>query len=102
MAQKRYTVEQIIVKLREAEIELAQGAKTPQACRKLGISENTYYRWRKEYGGLEERSTTSTSSRACRHSWNARAASSDRLLGEIYEERPGINSKAISLSLPLR
>ena len=52
MARKRYTVEQIIAKLREAEIELAQGAKTPQACRKLGISENTYYRWRKEYGGL--------------------------------------------------
>jgi len=52
MARKRYTVEQIIAKLREAEIELAQGAKTPQACRKRGISENTYYRWRKEYGGL--------------------------------------------------
>jgi len=52
MARKRYTVEQIIAKLREAEIELVQGAKTPQACRKLGISENTYYRWRKEYGGL--------------------------------------------------
>jgi transposase-like protein len=52
MARKRYTVEQIIAKLREAEIELAQGAKTPEACRKLGISENTYYRWRKEYGGL--------------------------------------------------
>ena len=52
MARKRYTVEQIIAKLREAEIELAKGAKTPQACRKLGISENTYYRWRKEYGGL--------------------------------------------------
>jgi len=52
MARKRYTVEQIIAKPREAEIELAKGAKTPQACGKLGISENTYYRWRKEYGGL--------------------------------------------------
>ncbi len=52
MARKRYTVEQIIAKLREAEVELANGAKTPEACRKLGISENTYYRWRKEYGGL--------------------------------------------------
>ena len=52
MARKRHTVEQIIAKLREAEIELAQGAKRPEACRKLGISENTYYRWRKEYGGL--------------------------------------------------
>ncbi len=52
MARRRYTVEQIIAKLREAEIELARGSKTPQVCRKLGISENTYYRWRKEYGGL--------------------------------------------------
>ena len=48
MARKRYTVEQIIAKLREAEVELAQGAKTPQACRKRGISENTYYRRLKE------------------------------------------------------
>ena len=52
MARKRYTVGQIIAKLREAEIELGQGAKTPEACRKLDINENTYYRWRKEYGGL--------------------------------------------------
>ena len=52
MARKRYKVEQIIAKLREAEIELGKGEKTPQVCRKLGVSENTYYRWRKEYGGL--------------------------------------------------
>ena len=48
MARKRYTVEQIIGKLREAEVELGKGAKTPEVCRALGISENTYYRWRKE------------------------------------------------------
>ena len=53
MARKRYTVEQIIANLREAEVGLAKGAKTPEVCRKLGISENTYYRWRKEYGGLK-------------------------------------------------
>jgi len=52
MSRKRYTVEQIITKLREAEVELAKGSKTLQVCRKLGISEQTYYRWRKEYGGL--------------------------------------------------
>ena len=52
MARKRYTVEQIIANLREAEVELAKGAKTPEVCRKLGISENTYYRWRN--GGLPE------------------------------------------------
>lgn len=52
MARKRYPVEQIIRKLREAEVELAKGATTVEVCRKLGISEQTYYQWRKEYGGL--------------------------------------------------
>ncbi len=52
MARKRYTAEQIITKLREAEVELAKGQTTPQVCRKLGISDQTYYRWRREYGGL--------------------------------------------------
>ncbi len=52
MARKRYTAEQIITKLREAEVELAKGQTTPQVCKKLGVSEQTYYRWRKEYGGL--------------------------------------------------
>ncbi len=52
MGRKRYTAEQIITKLREAEVELAKGQTTPQVCKKLGISEQTYYRWRKEYGGL--------------------------------------------------
>ena len=42
MARKRYTVEQIIAKLREAEVKLARGVKTPEVCRTLGISENTY------------------------------------------------------------
>ena len=53
MGRKRYTVEQIIRKLREAEVELVRGLKTPQVCRKLGISEQTYYRWRKRYGGMQ-------------------------------------------------
>ncbi len=53
MGRKRYTVEQIITKLREAEVELAKGSKTTEVCRRLGISEQTYYRWRKEYGGMQ-------------------------------------------------
>jgi transposase-like protein len=52
MARKRYTTEQIICKLREAEVELARGQTTSQVCKKLGIADQTYYRWRKEYGGL--------------------------------------------------
>lgn len=52
MARKRYTSEQIISKLREAEVELARGKKVPQVCEQLEVTEQTYYRWRKEYGGL--------------------------------------------------
>jgi len=52
MGRKRHTAEQIIGKLRTAEIELAKGVGTVDVVRKLGITEQTYYRWRKEYGGL--------------------------------------------------
>ncbi len=52
MPRKRHTPEQIIRKLREAEVELSKGQTTVEAARKLGITEQTYYRWRKEYGGL--------------------------------------------------
>ena len=52
MPRKRYTSEQIIVHLREAEVELARGQTTGEVCRQLGITEQTYYRWRKEYGSL--------------------------------------------------
>jgi transposase-like protein len=52
MAGKRYSTEQIIVKLREAEIEAGRGLKVPEVCRKLGISEQTFYRWRRRYGGM--------------------------------------------------
>ena len=53
MARKRYKGEQIVAKLRAAEVELAKGQKTPDVCRKLGISEQTYYRWRKLYGSMK-------------------------------------------------
>jgi putative transposase len=53
MSKKRFTAEQIIGKLREAEVALAQGQTTGQACRTLGIAEQTFYRWRREYGGLK-------------------------------------------------
>ena len=53
MGGKRYSTEQIIVKLRKAEIEMGRGVKVPEVCRKLGISEQTFYRWRKRYGGLD-------------------------------------------------
>ncbi len=52
MPRKRFTPEQIIQNLREAEVLLAQGKTIAQVCRKVGITDQTYYRWRKEYGGI--------------------------------------------------
>jgi putative transposase len=52
MVKKGYTPEQIINKLREAEVLLSQGATVGEVCRKIGVTDVTYYRWRKEYGGL--------------------------------------------------
>jgi len=52
MSRKRYTPEQIIGMLREAEVRLSQGETVGAICRALGISEQSYYRWRREYGGL--------------------------------------------------
>ena len=53
MSKKRYTAEEIIHKLREAEVLLAQGSSIAQACKQLGITDQTYYRWRKSYGGMK-------------------------------------------------
>ena len=53
MKRKRYSVEQIIGKLREAEVLLSQGRTVKEVSRELGVTEQTYYRWRKEYGGLK-------------------------------------------------
>ena len=53
MPRKRFTSEQIIGKLREAEVALAKGAQIAVVCKQLGVAEQTYYRWRKEYGGLK-------------------------------------------------
>lgn len=52
MPRKRFSPEQIISKLREAEVLLAQGKTTAEVSRSLGVTEHTYYRWRKEYGGM--------------------------------------------------
>jgi len=53
MKKKRFKAEQIVVMLREAEVQLAKGLDIAQVCRNLGISEQSYYRWRREYGGLK-------------------------------------------------
>src|ERR1022692_591693 len=53
MPKKRFSAEQIVTMLRQIEASMAQGKPTPVACRDAGISQQSYYRWRKEYGGLE-------------------------------------------------
>jgi transposase-like protein len=53
MSRKRFTPEQIIGVLREADVKLSQGKNVGQLCREMGITEQSYYRWRKEYGGMK-------------------------------------------------
>ena len=53
MPRKRFSAEQIINHLREAEVLLAQGKTVGEICRRIGVSEQSYYRWRREYGGLK-------------------------------------------------
>ena len=53
MSKKRYGSEQIITKLREVEIMLSKGSTIGEASKKIGVTEQTYYRWRKEYGGMK-------------------------------------------------
>jgi len=53
MGRKRYTPEQIIRLLRQAEVLSSEGRNLQEICRELGVTSNTYYRWRKEYGGMQ-------------------------------------------------
>ena len=53
MSQKRHSVDQVISKLRRADVELGKGQKVPEVCKLLEITEQTYYRWRQKYGGMQ-------------------------------------------------
>jgi len=50
---KQHSAEQIVAKLRQADVALGKGLKVPEVCKQLGISEQTYYRWRQKYGGMD-------------------------------------------------
>ncbi len=52
-ATKRHTAEQIVNKLRQVDVELSKGASIATACKAIGVTDQTYYRWRREYGGLK-------------------------------------------------
>ena len=77
---KRFAAEEIIGKLREAEVGLAQGQAIGQVARKLGVSEQTYYRWRREYGGLRV-------DQAKRPEWLI-TEQAHRFRGEVREREP--------------
>ena len=51
---KGYTPQQIVEKLRQAELEIGKGSTIKEACRKIGVTDHTYYRWRKQYGGMDK------------------------------------------------
>ena len=53
MARKNYKAEEIVSKLRQVDVLVAQGTKVPDAVRSIGVTQVTYYRWRREYGGLQ-------------------------------------------------
>lgn len=53
MAKKRYSEEQIVPMLRRADVELGKGKKVPDVCKLLGITQQTYYRWRQKYGSMQ-------------------------------------------------
>ncbi len=53
MSQKRHSVDQILSKLRRADVELGKGKKVPEVCKLIEIKEQTYYRWRQKYGGMQ-------------------------------------------------
>ena len=65
MPRKQFSSEQIITKLREAEVLLSQGMRVNEAARQLEISEQTYYRWRKEYGGLDTTQARKLKKKTC-------------------------------------
>ena len=50
---KRHDAEQIVAKLRQADVDLGKGLTVPEVCKQLGISQQTYYRWRTKYGGMD-------------------------------------------------
>ena len=50
---KRHSAEQVVAKLREADVQLGKGFRVPEVCKQLSVSEQTYYRWRTKYGGMD-------------------------------------------------
>lgn len=82
MARKRHTAEEIVKKLCQAEVELGRGSSVAAVCKLLGVTEQTYYRWRKEYGGLK-------TDQAHLRSWEAQGAREGERAAEAAAGRRG-------------
>jgi transposase-like protein len=84
MGRKRYSPEQIVTLLREAEVLLSKGSTVGAVCREIGISEHAYYRWRRDYGGLnvnQARRLTETAGRVTADPAHRGGPPSDRAIG---------------------
>ena len=86
MGRTRHTAEQIIGKLREAEVALAKGHPTGEVARELGITEQTDYRWRKEYGGLRVDPAKRLKELENENAWLKRLVADPALDNAILEE----------------
>ena len=85
MGRKRHTPEQIITALREAEVGLARGKSVKLISRELGITEQTYYRWRREYGGMKV-SQARRLKELERENWRLKRAVADLTLDKLIVE----------------
>ena len=92
MAGKRFTAGQIIIKLREAEVGLAQGQTVGQVCKQIGVTEHTYYRWLRHFGRLSrEQAAKLTKCEDMERQIGALKARNDDLTGQLNEARGTIS-----------
>ena len=91
MGKKRFKAEQIIRMLREADVEVAKGQSIAHVCRKLGISEQTYYKWRKEYGGMKVDKAKRLKELEVENSWLKQLVANLTLDKEILKESASKN-----------
>ena len=91
MGKKRFRAEQIIRMLREAEVEVAKGQVVAQVCRKLGITGQTCYRWRKEYGGMKVEQAKRLKELEVENSWLKQLVANLTLDKEILKEAASQN-----------
>jgi len=86
MKQKRHSVDQIVSKLRKADVELGKGKKVPEVCKELEVTKQTYYRWRQKYGGMQPVMVKQLKSREKKNSRLKKLVADQALDMEILKE----------------